>query len=301
MTDNILDMLEEEIYSPVEENKSSPLENSIKLYLKEIGNLPILTAEEELSLAKRSAAGDAAARQELIKSNLRLVASLAKHYYFQKCSMTYLDLIQEGNLGLMHAVDKFDYTKGFRFSTYATWWIKQAITRSMADKARLIRIPVHLTEMVEKVKKAQRELTTKLSRDVTEEDIAIVLDISVEEVRDIQSYMNEMVSLDAQIADDAEATVGSFIEDDKTADPAYSYEEVAQHRAILDVIDTLSDREANVIKERFGLIGTRAKTLEEIGEEYNLTRERIRQIEAKALRKLRNPIRSSMLADFAAP
>lgn len=272
------------------------IDDPVKVYLKEIGRVPLLSTEEEIELATRMAQGDAFARKRLSEANLRLVVSIAKRYVGR--GMQFLDLIQEGNLGLIKAVEKFDHTKGFKFSTYATWWIRQAITRAIADQARTIRIPVHMVETINKVKKVSSQLLHKNGHEPTAEEIADELDMPVEKVREIIRVAQEPVSLETPIGEEEDSHLGDFIQDDEAPAPA----EVASHtllrEQLSDVLSTLTEREEKVLRLRFGLEDGRSRTLEEVGKEFNVTRERIRQIEAKALRKLRHPSRSKRLKDF---
>ena len=271
-------------------------DNSIKMYMREMGKIDMLSADEEHRLAVLVANGDQDARNQLVEANLRLVCSLAKHY--QGCGLTYQDLIQEGNIGLIKAAEKFDAEKGFRFSTYATWWIKQAISRAIADQARTIRVPVHMAENVNKVKKIERQLLAELQREPTNAEIAKVMKMSEEQIAEIKSYMTDITSLDIQVGDDDDGTtIGSFVEDTRFVNPADAYAEAANGEMVDMVLSTLSDREANIIRMRFGIGQDRAMTLEEVGKEFSLTRERIRQIEAKALRKLRHPSRAGILKE----
>ena len=272
------------------------IDDPVKVYLKEIGRVPLLSTEEEIELATRMAQGDAMARKRLSEANLRLVVSIAKRYVGR--GMQFLDLIQEGNLGLIKAVEKFDHTKGFKFSTYATWWIRQAITRAIADQARTIRIPVHMVETINKVKKVSSVLLHKNGHEPTAEEIAEELEMPVEKVREIIRVAQEPVSLETPIGEEEDSHLGDFIQDDDAPAPA----EVASHtllkEQLSDVLSTLTEREEKVLRLRFGLEDGRSRTLEEVGKEFNVTRERIRQIEAKALRKLRHPSRSKRLKDF---
>ncbi len=272
------------------------IDDPVKVYLKEIGRVPLLSTEEEIELATRMSQGDAFARKRLSEANLRLVVSIAKRYVGR--GMQFLDLIQEGNLGLIKAVEKFDHTKGFKFSTYATWWIRQAITRAIADQARTIRIPVHMVETINKVKKVSSQLLHKNGHEPTAEEIAAELDMPVEKVREIIRVAQEPVSLETPIGEEEDSHLGDFIQDDEAPAPA----EVASHTLLKeqlgDVLSTLTEREEKVLRLRFGLEDGRSRTLEEVGKEFNVTRERIRQIEAKALRKLRHPSRSKRLKDF---
>lgn len=276
--------------------KNIPMGDPVKVYLKEIGKVPLLTAEEEIDLAIRIEEGDKRARKKLAESNLRLVVSIAKRYVGR--GMSFLDLIQEGNLGLIKAVEKFDYTKGFKFSTYATWWIRQAITRAIADQARTIRIPVHMVETINKVKKTASKLLHENGREPTDEEIAEKLDMTVEKVRDIQRVSQEPVSLDTPIGEEEDSHLGDFIPDDEAVTPADAASSLMLKEELIGALDTLNDREARVLSLRFGLDDGRPRTLEEVGKEFDVTRERIRQIEAKALRKLRHPSRSKKLKDF---
>lgn len=272
------------------------IEDPVRMYLKEIGKVDLLTAEEEVELAKRMEAGDEEARKYLAEANLRLVVSIAKRYVGR--GMLFLDLIQEGNLGLIKAVEKFDYRKGFKFSTYATWWIRQAITRAIADQARTIRIPVHMVETINKLTRVQRQLLQELGREPTPEEIAEVLDITPERVREIQKISQEPVSLETPIGEEEDSHLGDFIQDDNVPVPAEAAAFTLLREQLVDVLDTLTERERRVLELRFGLEDGRSRTLEEVGKEFNVTRERIRQIEAKALRKLRHPSRSRKLKDY---
>lgn len=268
--------------------------SSIKLYMREMGAIPMLSFEEEKHYAQLAAQGDANAKNKMIEANLRLVISLAKHY--QGCGLSFQDLIQEGNIGLIKAADKFDVEKGFRFSTYASWWIKQAISRAIADQSRTIRIPVHMTENISKVKKVEREMTTRLNREPTLEELAKELDMNVDDLIEIKNYMMDTTSLDIQVGDDDDGTtIASFIEDTNFVNPAETMEKESNAETVQAILETLSEREADVIKRRFGIGFDRAMTLEDIGEEYGLSKERIRQIESKALRKLRHPSRAGIL------
>lgn len=276
--------------------KNSAMDDPVKVYLKEIGNVPLLTAEEEIALAQLITENDLPAKQRLAEANLRLVVSIAKRYVGR--GMQFLDLIQEGNLGLIKAVDKFDYTKGFKFSTYATWWIRQAITRAIADQARTIRIPVHMVETINKVKKTNSQLLHKNGRDPTAEEIAAELDMTVDKVREILRVAQEPVSLETPIGEEEDSHLGDFIPDDDAPAPADAASMLLLKEQISDVLKTLTSREEKVLALRFGLADGQSHTLEEVGKEFNVTRERIRQIEAKALRKLRHPSRSKKLRDF---
>lgn len=274
------------------------VDNSIKIYMREMGQFSMLSADEEVKLAHRIAEGDQSAKNELVEANLRLVVSLARHY--QGCGLSYQDLIQEGNIGLIKAAEKFDVSKGFRFSTYASWWIKQALSRAIADQSRTIRIPVHMTENINKFKKTERELLNQLNREPKIKEIADAMGISEKQAKEIQSYIVEPTSLDIQVGDDDDTTIGSFIEDTYFVNPESAYIKESNGDVVNAVLDTLSNREANILRLRFGIGGKKAMTLEEVGKEYGLTRERIRQIEAKALRKLRHPSRANILKECMA-
>ncbi len=278
------------------ELKNAAMDDPVKVYLKEIGHVPLLTPEEEIDLAIRITNDDEAAKSRLAEANLRLVVSIAKRYVGR--GMQFLDLIQEGNLGLIKAVDKFDYTKGFKFSTYATWWIRQAITRAIADQARTIRIPVHMVETINKVKKTNSQLLHKIGRDPSAEEIAQELDMPVDKVREILRVAQEPVSLETPIGEEEDSHLGDFIPDDDALAPADAASNILLKESLDDVLKTLTPREEKVIMLRFGLADGHPRTLEEVGKEFNVTRERIRQIEAKALRKLRHPSRSKKLRDF---
>ena len=272
------------------------VDDPVRMYLKEIGKVPLLSAEEEIELAKRMEQGDEYAKKKLCEANLRLVVSIAKRYVGR--GMLFLDLIQEGNIGLIKAVDKFDWRKGYKFSTYATWWIRQAITRSIADQARTIRIPVHMVETINKLMRIQRQLLQEYGRDVKPEEIAKEMDLTVEKVREILKIAQEPVSLETPIGEEEDSHLGDFIEDDKIASPSDAATFSMLKEQLMEVLGTLTDREQKVLKLRFGLEDGRARTLEEVGKEFDVTRERIRQIEAKALRKLRHPSRSKKLKDY---
>ena len=272
------------------------LDDPVKMYLKDIGRVPLLSADEEIELARRMQENDEAAKKRLSEANLRLVVSIAKRYVGR--GMLFLDLIQEGNLGLIKAVDKFDYTKGFKFSTYATWWIRQAITRAIADQARTIRIPVHMVETINKVKKTNSQLLHENGRDPTAEEIAERLDMPVEKVREILRVAQEPVSLETPIGEEEDSHLGDFIPDDDAQAPVDAASMALMREQLSEVLKTLTPREARVLSLRYGLEDGNPKTLEEVGKEFNVTRERIRQIEAKALRKLRHPSRSKKLRDF---
>ena len=272
------------------------IEDPVRMYLKEIGKVPLLSAEEEIELAKRMENGDEAAKKRLAEANLRLVVSIAKRYVGR--GMLFLDLIQEGNMGLIKAVEKFDYRKGYKFSTYATWWIRQAITRAIADQARTIRIPVHMVETINKLIRVSRQLLQELGREPTPEEIADKMDMSVERVREILKISQEPVSLETPIGEEEDSHLGDFIQDDNVPVPADAAAFTLLKEQLVEVLSTLTDREQKVLRLRFGLDDGRARTLEEVGKEFNVTRERIRQIEAKALRKLRHPSRSRKLKDY---
>ena len=276
--------------------KSIAVDDPVRMYLKEIGKVPLLTAEEEIELAKRMEKGDEDAKKRLCEANLRLVVSIAKRYVGR--GMLFLDLIQEGNLGLIKAVDKFDYTKGYKFSTYATWWIRQAITRSIADQARTIRIPVHMVETINKLIRVSRQLLQTYGREPTPDEIAKEMGISVEKVREIQKIAQEPVSLETPIGEEEDSHLGDFIPDEDVPAPAEAAAFSMLKEQLVEVLDTLTEREQKVLKLRFGLEDGRARTLEEVGKEFDVTRERIRQIEAKSLRKLRHPSRSKKLKDY---
>jgi len=272
------------------------IDDHVRMYLKEIGKVPLLTADEEIDLAKRMQEGDEEAKQRLAEANLRLVVSIAKRYVGR--GMLFLDLIQEGNLGLIKAVEKFDYEKGFKFSTYATWWIRQAITRAIADQARTIRIPVHMVETINKLIRVSRQLLQELGRDPTPDELAKEMQMPVEKVREILKIGQEPVSLETPIGEEEDSHLGDFIPDDDIPAPAEAAAFTLLKEQLINVLDTLTEREQKVLRLRFGLDDGRARTLEEVGKEFNVTRERIRQIEAKALRKLRHPSRSKKLKDY---
>ena len=277
-------------------SKNIAVDDPVRMYLKEIGKVPLLTAQEEIDLAKRMEQGDEYAKQKLCEANLRLVVSIAKKYVGR--GMLFLDLIQEGNLGLIKAVDKFDWTKGYKFSTYATWWIRQAITRSIADQARTIRIPVHMVETINKLIRVSRQLLQEQGREPTPDEIAAEMGISVEKVREILKIAQEPVSLETPIGEEEDSHLGDFIPDDDAPAPAEAAAFSMLKEQLVDVLGTLTEREQKVLKLRFGLEDGRARTLEEVGKKFDVTRERIRQIEAKALRKLRHPTRSKKLKDY---
>ena len=279
-----------------EDVENAKLDDPVRMYLKEIGKVPLLTPEEEQELAKRMAEGDAEAKHRMEEANLRLVVSIAKRYVGR--GMLFLDLIQEGNLGLIKAVEKFDYTKGYKFSTYATWWIRQAITRAIADQARTIRIPVHMVETINKVIRVSRQLLQELGHDPSAEEIAAEMNMPVDKVRDILKIAQEPVSLETPIGEEEDSHLGDFIPDEDASEPSEAASFSLLKEQLMEVLDTLTPREKKVLELRFGIVDGRTRTLEEVGKEFNVTRERIRQIEAKALRKLRHPSRSKKLRDF---
>ena len=287
---------EEEVEIDLSVPEGISLDDPVRMYLKEIGHVPLLTAEEEVALAQRMEAGDEDARHRLEGANLRLVVSIAKRYVGR--GMLFLDLIQEGNLGLLKAVEKFDYSKGYKFSTYATWWIRQAITRAIADQARTIRIPVHMVETINKLVRISRQLLQELGRDPRPEEIAKEMGISVARVHEIMKIAQEPVSLETPIGEEEDSHLGDFIEDEAAPAPAEAASFMLLREQLEEVLETLTDREKNVLRLRFGLEDGRSRTLEEVGQSFGVTRERIRQIEAKALRKLRHPSRSKVLRDF---
>ena len=284
-----------EVYD-ISEGLDAATDDSVKMYLKDIGTVSLLSPDEEKELARRMAEGDLGAKQRLSEANLRLVVSIAKRYVGR--GMQFLDLIQEGNMGLLKAVEKFDYTKGFKFSTYATWWIRQSITRAIADQARTIRIPVHMVETINKTGRVSRMLLQKLGREPSPAEIAAEMGIPVEKVVEIQKIAQDPVSLETPIGEEEDSHLSDFLEDDKAPSPSDRAEAKMLKEELLKVLDTLTPRENEVIRERYGLDDSRPKTLEEVGREFNVTRERIRQIEAKALRKLRHPNRTKKLKDF---
>ena len=298
LTENPDAIIEEANEIDLEANmpKGVAVDDPVRMYLKEIGKVPLLTADEEIELAKRMEKGDEEAKKRLCEANLRLVVSIAKRYVGR--GMLFLDLIQEGNLGLIKAVDKFDYTKGYKFSTYATWWIRQAITRSIADQARTIRIPVHMVETINKLIRVSRQLLQTYGREPTPEEIAQEMGLSVDKVREIQKIAQEPVSLETPISEEEDSHLGDFIPDEDVPAPAEAAAFSMLKEQLVEVLDTLTEREQKVLKLRFGLEDGRARTLEEVGKEFEVTRERIRQIEAKALRKLRHPSRSKKLKDY---
>ncbi|MCC8066483.1 MAG: RNA polymerase sigma factor RpoD [Clostridiales bacterium] len=296
--DDILmsDHEEIELINDVDVLEGVSTEDPVRMYLKEIGNVPLLSGEEEIELAKRVEQGDEEAKKKLTEANLRLVVSIAKKYVGR--GMPFLDLIQEGNMGLMKAVDKFDYTKGYKFSTYATWWIRQAITRGIADTGRTIRVPVHMVETINKTLRMTRTLLQELGREPTPEEVAERLNVPVSRVREVLKISRDPVSLDTPIGEEDDSHLGDFIEDDTALSPADSAAFSMLREELSTALESLTERERQVVKLRFGLEDGRARTLEEVGKEFNVTRERIRQIEAKALRKLRHPSRSKRLKDF---
>ena len=306
-----IDVLGDDALPPVDEDALPELEeleeteamadtfstdDPVRMYLKEIGKVPLLTPEEEQDLAKRMAEGDEEAKRRMAEANLRLVVSIAKRYVGR--GMLFLDLIQEGNLGLIKAVEKFDYTKGYKFSTYATWWIRQAITRAIADQARTIRIPVHMVETINKVIRVSRQLLQELGHDPSAEEIAAEMNMPVDKVRDILKIAQEPVSLETPIGEEEDSHLGDFIPDEDASEPSEAASFSLLKEQLMEVLDTLTPREKKVLELRFGIVDGRTRTLEEVGKEFNVTRERIRQIEAKALRKLRHPSRSKKLRDF---
>ena len=298
--EDIVDEVDDEIEEEAEVDLSVPegvgIDDPVRMYLKEIGRVPLLSAEEEIQLAKRMEDGEEEAKRRLAEANLRLVVSIAKRYVGR--GMLFLDLIQEGNLGLIKAVEKFDYTKGYKFSTYATWWIRQAITRAIADQARTIRIPVHMVETINKLIRVSRQLLQELGREPAPEEIAKVMDIPVERVREIMKIAQEPVSLETPIGEEEDSHLGDFIPDDDAPAPAEAASFILLKEQLEEVLETLTPREEKVLRLRFGLDDGRTRTLEEVGQEFGVTRERIRQIEAKALRKLRHPSRSKKLKDY---
>lgn len=288
--------LEEENRKEIELADSVSVNDPVRLYLKEIGKVPLLTGDQEMILARRMEAGDDSAKKELAEANLRLVVSIAKRYVGR--GMSFLDLIQEGNLGLIKAVEKFDYTKGFKFSTYATWWIRQAITRAIADQARTIRIPVHMVETINKLIRVSRQLLQEYGREPTPAEIGKEMGFTEEKVREIQKIAQDPVSLETPIGEEEDSHLGDFIPDEDAPAPAEAASYALLKEQLIEVLNTLTEREEKVLRLRFGLDDGRARTLEEVGKEFNVTRERIRQIEAKALRKLRHPSRSKKLKDY---
>lgn len=287
---------EEEIIDPVELAAEYNLDDPVRMYLKEIGQIPLLTPEEETELAKQVSEGDSGAKKKLTEANLRLVVSIAKKYSGR--GLHILDLIQEGNTGLIRAVDKFDYTKGNKFSTYATWWIRQAITRAIADQARTIRVPVHMVEVINKATRCNRKLVQELGREPTLEEIADELGLPIEKIIEANRTAADTLSLDTPVGDEEDTTIGSFVEDDNTPGPAESTSNTMLAEALAEILGTLTQREADVLKMRFGMYDGRNHTLEEVGQIFGVTRERIRQIENKAIRKLRHPSRAKKIKDF---
>ena len=293
---DIEEVTEEEISRTDDLADSFSTDDPVRMYLKEIGKVPLLTPEEEIALAERMAQSDEEAKQRMTEANLRLVVSIAKRYVGR--GMLFLDLIQEGNLGLIKAVEKFDHTKGYKFSTYATWWIRQAITRAIADQARTIRIPVHMVETINKTIRVSRQLLQELGHDPSAEEIAAEMDMPVEKVRDILKIAQEPVSLETPIGEEEDSKLGDFLPDEDASEPSEAASFSLLREQLEEVLDTLAPREKKVLELRFGIVDGRTRTLEEVGKEFNVTRERIRQIEAKALRKLRHPSRSKKLRDF---
>ena len=294
--EEIEEVTEEEIHETEAMADNYSTDDPVRMYLKEIGKVPLLTPEEEVALAIRMSEGDEAAKRRMAEANLRLVVSIAKRYVGR--GMLFLDLIQEGNLGLIKAVEKFDYTKGYKFSTYATWWIRQAITRAIADQARTIRIPVHMVETINKVIRVSRQLLQELGHDPSAEEIAAEMGMPVDKVRDILKIAQEPVALETPIGEEEDSHLGDFIPDEDASEPSEAASFSLLKEQLMDVLDTLTPREKKVLELRFGIVDGRTRTLEEVGKEFNVTRERIRQIEAKALRKLRHPSRSKKLRDF---
>ena len=295
---NLKEQVEIKILDDKSITKNISINDPVRMYLKEIGKISLLSAEEEIELSKRVVEGDQAAKDLLAESNLRLVVSIAKRYVGR--GLLFLDLIQEGNIGLMKAVEKFDYEKGYKFSTYATWWIRQAITRALADQARTIRVPVHMVETINKMARIQRQLTLELDREPTEEEIAEKMGVTVEKVREVIKISQDPVSLETPIGEEEDSNLGDFVPDDRTRTPEEQATNTILKEEIQAVLATLQPREQQVLELRFGLIDGTSYTLEEVGKRFNVTRERIRQIEAKALRKLRHPSRAKKLKDFLA-
>ena len=297
LTDSELENLEEEILlDPVDLAAEFNLDDPVRMYLKEIGQIPLLTADEEVDLAKRVSEGDQYAKNKLTEANLRLVVSIAKKYSGR--GLHILDLIQEGNTGLIRAVDKFDWTKGNKFSTYATWWIRQAITRAIADQARTIRVPVHMVEVINKTTRCNRKLVQELGREPTVEEIAAELNLPVEKIIEANRTAADTLSLDTPVGDEEDTSIGSFVEDERTPGPADATSNALLAEALKEILDTLTEREADVLRMRFGMYDGRTHTLEEVGQIFGVTRERIRQIENKAIRKLRHPSRAKKIKDF---
>ena len=293
---NLGEVEEEELVDPVDLAAEYNLDDPVRMYLKEIGQVKLLSADEEVELAKRVASGDKAAKDKLTEANLRLVVSIAKKYSGR--GLHILDLIQEGNTGLIRAVDKFDWTKGNKFSTYATWWIRQAITRAIADQARTIRVPVHMVEVINKATRCNRKLVQELGREPTMEEIAKELNLPVEKIIEANRTAADTLSLDTPVGDEEDTTIGSFVEDDNTPGPADATSNALLAEALSEILGTLTDREADVLRMRFGMYDGRTHTLEEVGQIFGVTRERIRQIENKAIRKLRHPSRAKKIKDF---
>lgn len=293
---NLGEVEEEELVDPVDLAAEYNLDDPVRMYLKEIGQVKLLSADEEVDLAKRVASGDKAAKDKLTEANLRLVVSIAKKYSGR--GLHILDLIQEGNTGLIRAVDKFDWTKGNKFSTYATWWIRQAITRAIADQARTIRVPVHMVEVINKATRCNRKLVQELGREPTMEEIAKELNLPVEKIVEANRTAADTLSLDTPVGDEEDTTIGSFVEDDNTPGPADATSNALLAEALSEILGTLTDREADVLRMRFGMYDGRTHTLEEVGQIFGVTRERIRQIENKAIRKLRHPSRAKKIKDF---
>ena len=294
--DEVPDNDEEELVDPLELAAEYNLDDPVRMYLKEIGQVKLLTAEEEIELAKRVSEGDKKAKDRLTEANLRLVVSIAKKYSGR--GLHILDLIQEGNTGLIRAVDKFDYTKGNKFSTYATWWIRQAITRAIADQARTIRIPVHMVEVINKATRCNRKLVQELGREPTLEEIAAELNLPIEKIIEANRTAADTLSLDMPVGDEEDTTIGSFVEDDNTPGPVDATSNAMLSKALTEILGTLTEREADVLRMRFGMYDGRTHTLEEVGQIFGVTRERIRQIENKAIRKLRHPSRAKKIKDF---
>lgn len=294
--DEVLDNDEEELVDPLELAAEYNLDDPVRMYLKEIGQVKLLTAEEEIELAKRVSEGDKKAKDRLTEANLRLVVSIAKKYSGR--GLHILDLIQEGNTGLIRAVDKFDYTKGNKFSTYATWWIRQAITRAIADQARTIRVPVHMVEVINKATRCNRKLVQELGREPTLEEIAAELNLPIEKIIEANRTAADTLSLDMPVGDEEDTTIGSFVEDDNTPGPVDATSNAMLSEALTEILGTLTEREADVLRMRFGMYDGRTHTLEEVGQIFGVTRERIRQIENKAIRKLRHPSRAKKIKDF---
>ena len=293
---DLVDLKEEDLIDPVDLAAEYNLDDPVRMYLKEIGQVKLLSADEEVELAKRVAEGDQAAKNKLTEANLRLVVSIAKKYSGR--GLHILDLIQEGNTGLIRAVDKFDWTKGNKFSTYATWWIRQAITRAIADQARTIRVPVHMVEVINKATRCNRKLVQELGREPTVEEIAAELGLPVEKIIEANRTAADTLSLDTPVGDEEDTSIGSFVEDDRTPGPADATSNAMLAEALKEILDTLTEREADVLKMRFGMYDGRTHTLEEVGQIFGVTRERIRQIENKAIRKLRHPSRAKRIKDF---